>query len=75
MARRKAMRRDVSPGVTLGRDLTRPELSATTFQNDHSDMPYGSYLDGNSALGVVPHPSDAYTNQELTPVRPREQFD
>lgn len=44
MAKRNR-KRPVSPGVTLGRDLKQAELSATTFQGDHSDMPYGNFLD------------------------------
>ena len=32
MARRKARKRPVSPGVTLGRDLKQPELSAGQYQ-------------------------------------------
>ncbi len=53
MAKRKNRKRPVSPGVTLGRDLKQAELSATTFQGDHSDMPYGNFLDPAVGAKVV----------------------
>ena len=66
-------KRQVSPGVTLGRDLRQAELSQTTYQQG-GDLPFGNYSDGAAALGVVPHPSDKYAKQTLAPVRPREDF-
>ena len=67
-------KRHVSPGVTLGRDLRQAELSQTTYQQG-GDLPFGNFNDGAAALGVVPHPSVKYANQELMPCRPREKFE
>ena len=51
MARKR--KRQVSPGVTLGRDLRQPELGLTSYQGDHSDMPYGNWNDPYAALPTV----------------------
>ena len=53
MAKRKNRKRPVSPGVTLGRDLRQPEIGLTSYQGDHSDMPYGNWNDPHAALPTV----------------------
>ena len=42
MARKR--KRQVSPGVTLGRDLRQPELCQTTYQQG-GELKYGNFLD------------------------------
>ena len=74
MAKRRKVQRHTpsgAPNISNRRSLNTPDASQTTFSQN---MPYGNYLDGNAALGKVPHPSDAYATQELTPVKPREAF-
>ena len=51
MARKR--KRQVSPGVTLGRDLRQPEIGLTSYQGDHSDMPYGNWNDPHAPLPTV----------------------
>ena len=65
MAKQSKRQMKPAPGVSLGRDLRKPELCATT-------LPKGGFLDGTVAAKNYEHPCVRWAAKPVQDLRPRE---